>query len=403
MIGSDLKNAVVVSAAEVASSCGPNLADLAGAIWKERDTRILIPDSRRLGRTDMYRTGMACCIDLGDSRDTVTDINSELLVDLGVEYVGRALALCAPRDPRRTGLVVATTTGGSFSYLKYKTDTIRGLSGIEHLRMPISSGVIAAEIADAFQLGGLTSVVSTACSAGTDGIGRALVELQAGYVSRVIVLGLDLFSHLALAGFNALQALSSDIARPFDEARDGLVLGDAIAVLVLDSTHEVADSSIAEVKGYATGNEAFHATAPDPSGTTLQRVMSECLADAGLGPADLDYINAHGTATAANDPAELAAIGNMTQGADAGPIPVSSTKHLTGHCLGAAGVVEAAVCVLAIRDQLVPGNHFTTQPITTPSSVSLPTATVSGRVKHAMSINLAFSGNVAAVVLSEVA
>jgi 3-oxoacyl-[acyl-carrier-protein] synthase II len=176
------------------------------------------------------------------------------------------------------------------------------------------------------------------------------------------------------------------------------VLGDAIAVLVLEAVEEPPDGAIALVEGYASGNEAYHATAPDPTGGTLARVMLCAIDDAGLTPDDVGYVNAHGTATPSNDAAELAAIEEVFRYRRSAPVSVSSTKHLTGHCLGAAGAIEAAVCCIAIQDGLVPGNHFTHDPLDTATSVELPRVTRAARVDHAISTNLAFSGNVAAVV-----
>lgn len=387
---------VAITAIDLASACGPSLDDLRDAVWSGRDTRSEIPAGRMLGSADDYQTTKACCIE-PRFHEPGTGWSSQDLVDLGVERTRRALGNCAPVDLDDTALVLATTTGGSFSYVDYKRAQLAGLPGIEHLRQPMSSSVIAGEIACSLGLGAPVSVVSTACAAGSDGIGRAIQMLDGGQARRVVVLGLDLFAPIAYAGFNALRALSPGRARPFDHDRDGLTLGDAVAVLVADAVDDVPDTAVALVEGFASGNEAHHATAPDPTGSTLARVLLGALDDAGLDANDLDYLNAHGTATPANDSAELAAIATVCEFRTA-PLPVSSTKHITGHCLGAAGVVEAAVCCLAIDEGIVPGNHATTSPEPHSDVIELPNVTYSATVDHAASTNLAFSGNVAAVV-----
>jgi 3-oxoacyl-[acyl-carrier-protein] synthase II len=212
-----------------------------------------------------------------------------------------------------------------------------------------------------------------------------------------------------VAGFNVMDAISTRnddparASRPFDLERDGFVVGEGAAALVLESLeHARARGAriLAEVSGYASTNDAFHMSAPLEDGAGASACMSLALADAGLAPGDIDYINAHGTSTRLNDASETAAIKSVF-GEHAYRVPVSSTKSMTGHLLGAAGAVEAVFGLLAIRDGVIPPttNYETPDPVCDLDYV--PNRSRPATIRRVLSNSFGFGGHNACVILSE--
>jgi 3-oxoacyl-[acyl-carrier-protein] synthase II len=178
--------------------------------------------------------------------------------------------------------------------------------------------------------------------------------VRSGRYQRVLAGGYDALSELVFVGFDSLQAATPEKCRPFDTGRTGLVLGEGAAVLALEN-FEAAEARgaeiLAEVVGYGLSTDNHHLTQPNPSGSGARQAMERALESARLAPSDVDYINAHGTATPFNDAAEGKAIAELF-----GRVPISSTKGMMGHSLGAAGAIEAVISLLALRDQLLPPN-----------------------------------------------
>jgi 3-oxoacyl-[acyl-carrier-protein] synthase II len=198
--------------------------------------------------------------------------------------------------------------------------------------------------------------VCSACSSGANAILLAAAWIRGGRSKCVIAGGADGLCRLTYAGFGALSALSADPCRPFDRRRNGLNLGEGAAFLVLepeDAARARGARPLAELRGFAVGAEAHHITNPEGEGVSAARVMSEAIARAGLTPADIDYVNAHGTATTLNDAMESAAIARCF-GAEASRVAVSSSKGQIGHTLAAAGAIEAAISVMAIERGMLP-------------------------------------------------
>lgn len=193
-------------------------------------------------------------------------------------------------------------------------------------------------------------VVSNACASGTNALGIGARLIRSGQAARVLVLGFDAMAEMVFAGFDALQASTPEKCRPFDRRRSGLALGEGAAAFLLEGG-EAASTPLAFVSGYGCANDNFHLTKPDPQGTGPRLSMQRALADSGLTASAVDYINAHGTGTPFNDASEAAAIRDVCPAA-----PVSSTKALTGHALGAAGAIEAAFCILAMQEGFLPPN-----------------------------------------------
>ena len=211
-------------------------------------------------------------------------------------------------------------------------------------------------LCDAFGFDGPVTTIANACASGSNAIGHAWELLRAGRAERVLTGGYDALCHLTFAGFDSLQALAPAPCRPFDAERNGLSLGEGAAVLTLetmDCAKKRGAEILGEITGYGAATDVHHLTQPHPEGRAASAAMSAACACAGVTPAEVDYINAHGTATPQNDATEAAAI-NRWAGERAEHLPVSSTKAGIGHLLGAAGAVEAVVCLMALRGGWLP-------------------------------------------------
>jgi 3-oxoacyl-[acyl-carrier-protein] synthase II len=276
----------------------------------------------------------------------------EALADAGWEAL--------PYDASRVGCVLGTGIGG-ISTLVDGQDTLRGrgCEFVSPLAVPLMmSNAGAAALSMRHGLRGPTFAVSTACASGAHALGCALRMLQNGEADAVVAGGSEAgLTPLARAAFSALDALSdSGLSRPFDARRDGFVMGEGAAVLVLERGEPARNRGaqiLGTVRGYGASSDAHHLTAPREDGEGQAAAMRAALADAGAVATDIDYVNAHGTSTPLNDRAETFAI-KLALGEHAGSIPVSSTKSAVGHLLGAAGAVEAVSTLLALRDRIAP-------------------------------------------------
>ena len=270
----------------------------------------------------------------------------------------------------------------------------------------------AGHIAIAFGLGGPNWGVASACASANHAMGTALRTLQYGDADVMLTGGSEAaLTYLSLSGFANMGALSArndapeKASRPFDKNRDGFVLGEGAAILVFEKLEHARarDARIyAEVLGIGNSDDAYHITAPDPDGTGGAYAMSQALRDSGLRPEQVSYINAHGTSTPLNDKIETAAI-KKTFGAHAKKIPISSTKSMVGHLLGAAAAVEMVAAVLSIRDGKVHPtiNYETPDPECDLDYV--PNTQRKAAVEVAMSNSLGFGGHNSAIVIGRLA
>ena len=265
-----------------------------------------------------------------------------------------------PYAPERVGCVLGTGIGGIGTLeANHVTLLEQGPERVSPLAVPLMmSNAGAAALSMRHGLRGQVYGIVSACAAGAHAIGAAARMVTAGDADAVVTGGSEAaLTPLARAAFASLDATStSGISRPFDKRRDGFVMGEGAAVLVLEDAEKAAARGatvLGEVLGYGATSDAYHLTAPDPEGTGAAAAIRVALEDAGLEPGDIDYVNAHGTSTPLNDRSETAAL-KAALGARAHEIPVSSTKSAIGHLLGAAGAVEAAATVLALRDRVAP-------------------------------------------------
>ncbi len=266
-----------------------------------------------------------------------------------------------PYDPMRLGCILATGIGG-IQTIELQHDVLRdrGPARMSPLGIPAQMpNAAAAAVSMKFGLQGQMYSVVSACSSGAHAIGCALRMIQYDDADAVVVGGAEAtLTPFGFGSFNSMQALSpTGISRPFDARRDGFVMGEGAGVLVLEAASAAAERGatvLGEVTGYGSTSDAYHLTAPEPSGAAATRAIELALSDAGLGPDDVDYINAHGTSTQLNDAAETAALKRALGEERAHMIPISSTKSAIGHLLGAAGAVEAVATVKTLETRVIP-------------------------------------------------
>lgn len=347
-------------------------------------------------------------------------VDEKTLRRLGA-YVGYALAATRQAwddadlsadavDPRRAGVILGSAIGGINSlfqqYDLMKSEGARRISpfGIASILIDTAPGQIAID----YGLRGPNLGIVGACASGNYGLGEAYHAIVRGDADLVISGGVeDAITAFTISGFERIRALSARndnpnrASRPFDAERDGFVMADGAAILVLERLeHAQARGAhiYGEVLGYSATADAYHLTAPHEQSLGAIEAMENALARAGLQPGDIDYINAHGTSTPLNDAAETAAIKHVF-GEHAYGIPVSSTKSVTGHLLGAAGAFEAVFCLLAMRDGIVPPtiNYQTPDPVCDLDYV--PNAARSHRVRIAASNSFGFGGHNSCLVL----
>jgi 3-oxoacyl-[acyl-carrier-protein] synthase II len=249
------------------------------------------------------------------------------------------------------------------------------------------------EAMEAFGFDAPLRVVSNACASGTNALCLAAGLVRSGRANRAMAIGFDALAELVFAGFDSLRASTTEKCRPFDSARTGLALGEGAACFLIEAPENVPHSSVrASVAGWGFANDNHHLTQPEPSGMGPRLSMERALADAGW--AGVDYINAHGTGTPFNDSSEAAAIRAVCPAA-----PVSSTKGMTGHALGAAGAIEAAFCILSMEGGFLPPNinlRETDSGLDIVANNSRP-----ARVDRVLSNSFGFGGSNATVLLEK--
>ncbi len=297
---------------------------------------------------------------------------------------------------KRIGVCLGTTVGSAMNNEPFYRDVRDGKHPDIQPVTDYLQANPAAMVAAAFGLTGPWHTVNNACSSGTVAVGEAASWVRAGLCDIAIAGGADKLCRVVCNGFSALMIMDTDPCRPFDVRRKGLNLGEGAGVVVLESEASLArrgKPAHAALLGYGNSMDAYHLSAPEPTGTGLRRAIADALAEAGKTPADIAFINAHGTATPDNDRTEGKLFPQLLPG-----VPFLSTKGYTGHTLGAAGGVEAAFTVACLEQQRIPGNVGFEQ--SDPEFDGDPVAemtTFDGDC--ALSDSLAFGGNNAAIVI----
>ena len=306
-------------------------------------------------------------------------------------------------DPDRCGVIVSSGIGGqAITETEHLRGMQRGFDKVSPFYIPTAiCNMAAGQIAIQLGLHGMCTCPVAACAGGTSAVGDAFRHIRDGYAEVMVAGGTEAsITPLAMGGFTSMSALTtaSDPNRasiPFDAQRSGFVMGEGAAMLILEElAHAKARGAeiLGEVVGYGATCDAHHITAPDPSGTWSAACMQQALADAGLKPEDVDYINAHGTSTPLNDSGETKAI-RTAFGAHADKLMVSSTKSMPGHLLGAAGALEAMFSILALKDGFVPATiHYQVADPACDLDI-VPNQGRTADIRCAMSDSLGFGGH----------
>lgn len=311
----------------------------------------------------------------------------------------------------RIGVIMGTGIGGMGTLFEQMRILIeRGPSRVSPFLVPMmlpdsAPGMVAIMLG----VRGPNMAVVTACATGTNAIGEATENIRRGQADIILAGGSEAsIVPIAMAGLGVMGALSEfnenpqKASRPFDKNRDGFVMGEGGAVLVLEGLEHAQNRGakiLAEVTGYGTTDDAYHVSAPAENGSGAARCIALALENAGLGIDEIQYINAHGTSTVLNDRSETAAVKTVF-GAHAYRVPISSTKSMTGHLLGAAGAIEAIFCVKVLADQILPPtiNYETSDPDCDLDYV--PNTARPAQVNHILSNSFGFGGHNATIAIS---
>jgi 3-oxoacyl-[acyl-carrier-protein] synthase II len=326
------------------------------------------------------------------------------------EAIGQSRLAITPENAERVGVAIGSGIGGLITIeAQHKTLLERGPSRISPFFIPgIIINMASGQVSIAYGAKGPNISTVTACATSSHSVGESLRIIQRGDADVMISGGAEAaVAPLAVAGFAAMRALSTrndapeKASRPYDKDRDGFVMGEGAGVLILEELEHAKRRGapiLCELSGYGTSGDAYHMTAPSEDGDGPRRVMQNAIRDAGLAPGEIGYINTHGTATPTGDKVEALAIGQVF--GDNVPA-LSSTKSMTGHLLGAAGAIEAIICIMAIRDQVAPPtiNYDTPDP-DCPLDCT-PNVSRASEIRHALSNSFGFGGTNACLVFSK--
>ncbi len=304
------------------------------------------------------------------------------------------------------GVLLGSCIAGAACVEKYYNDKHDGKEGsVEDLKsMPAT--VIAGNVADYYNAGGITANIVNACAAGTLSVALAIDMIRGGKGEIFLAGGCDSFSSLAYSGFHALRALAPSDCSPFNHS-DGITLGEGAGVLVVESyEHAVARGAkiYCDVLGSGVSSDAYHITAPRPDGEGQMSVITRAVRNSGLEFTDIGYVNAHGTGTAKNDESEFLSLKTLFENNK--ELYVSSTKSMTGHCLGAAGAIEAVLTVKALTEgKLPPTTGYSDEDLEVLKEKAGDIRFIAGKpvekkIKYAMSNSFAFGGNNASIVFA---
>ena len=400
---------VVITGMGITCSIGNNLREVKESLLVGRSGMQPISRDRFDTNQPIYRNQSGCTLDQALYEELQAK-DETILAELSKRVITEALRdarldveSIAQQDEDTIGLCLATSVCGSYPFMKWLKGHLHGDDQPDDDLLFLTAPTIAGDIAEHFRLNGPLSTVSTACAAGTNSIGRGYDMVAKQQAKYIIAGGVDVFTELTFSGFNILQALSTGNCTPFDEHRDGLNLGDGGAFVVLESLSSARARNAhvyAEIKGYSILNEAYHPTAPCPDGKFALRAMQNALSYGGIEPEEVDYINAHGTATLANDAMEVNAVRDLMDGKD---VYISSTKSMTGHTLGAAGSVELVMTALGMNEGFIPPSINITQPIKALESNLrvVRDKALQRKFTTALSNSFGFAGNMASIALQK--
>ena len=299
--------------------------------------------------------------------------------------------------PRRVGIVLGTSTSGILSTeLAYRQRAREGgpLPSSLHYRGSHNTYSLADFVRTWLAIEGPAYVVSTACSSSAKAYAAAARLIHAGLIDAALVGGVDSLCFTTLHGFASLELTSPEPCRPYDAARSGISIGEAAAFAFLERATDSLDSNAVLLLGCGESSDAYHMSSPHPEGLGARLAMEAALAQAGLNPADIDYINLHGTATPNNDSAEGHAVASLF----GTRVAASSTKGVTGHTLGAAGALEISVSAVALAEGLLPGSVHTRK-LDPSIPIDYVLASRSASLHRAMNNSFGFGGSNCSVII----
>ena len=367
-------------------------------------------ESRIAGEVDNFDASAA----LGRKEAKRLDRFSQFACVAALEALEHANLNMEKEDADRVGVLIGSGVGGIITISdQHKILLKRGPKRVSPFLVPMMLGDMASgQVSMMIGAKGPNFSNVSACATGADSIGEALEMIRRGRADVVIAGGTEAaICEIGVAGFNSCMALSTrnedpqGASRPFDSDRDGFVLGEGAGLLVLESLEHAEKRGaniLAEMSGYGASSDAHHVTQPHPDGEGAARAMKWAIEDAGITPDKVDYINAHGTSTPLNDKYETIAMKRM-YGDHAYNLAISSTKSMTGHLLGAAGAIEAAFTVLAIKNDIVPPTINIENPDPDCDLNYIPNTAKKQPVNVAMSNSLGFGGHNASLVFERFA
>lgn len=345
-----------------------------------------------------------------DSPDSRLDRASQLALQSAYEAVRDAKLEIDTSLAYRSAVCVGTSLGGMHGHVKrlqadFDRDSNTNFDGPYDDLLDVPPCQIANLLCHRLGIRGGNSTVVTACSAGSNSIAVAMDWIRQDRVDVVVASATDPLCELSFSGFNILMALSPTLSRPFDRDRDGLVIGEGGGTLILEEYEHAKRRGAriyAEISGYGLSNDAYHPTQPDPEAGGACRAIRRALHDAGLEPNEIDYINAHGTATRYNDETELKAVSSIYGAALQRRIPISSIKSMIGHTLGAAGTIEAIATVLALDHKFIPPTINSRNIVDGYDYDFVPVSRSVEKIDNACSHSFGFGGNAACIVISRI-
>ncbi|MBW1297171.1 beta-ketoacyl-[acyl-carrier-protein] synthase family protein [Aquimarina litoralis] len=398
-----MSKGVAITGMGIISSIGNNV---------EENLNALKSVSHGISRIDLLETRHRDQIMVGEIKKTNNDLERELGLNplnsfsrtamLGTIAAKEALADAQISDVNeyRTGFISGTSVGGMDTTEKYYLQYPESEENRRYIKAQ-HAGYTTQSVSNYLGIHGYVSTISTACSSAANAIMLGARMIKAGKIDRMIVGGTDALSKFTINGFGTLMILSDEECTPFDDNRKGLNLGEAAAFLVLESDEIVEKENkniLGRVAGWANANDAYHQTASSSDGEGAYLAMKKALKIAGLKPQDIDYVNAHGTATPNNDLSEGVAMTRIF-GEENTPV-FSSTKAFTGHTLAAAGSVEAVYSLLSLRENLIfPNLNFKTK--MKEFSLVPQTELIPKEMKTILSNSFGFGGNCSTLIFTK--
>jgi 3-oxoacyl-[acyl-carrier-protein] synthase II len=398
-----LKRRVVVTGLGAVTSIGTTVSEF----WENLLAGVCGIRPLSLFDTSAYRTRTAAEVtEIPDGFLSAAEKRRMSRADrMGLAAAQEALAQSgldlAREDPTRVGIILGGGTSGLLDSEEVYEKWLNGRRARPSRVLNHLPDAITDRIAQRFGFEGIKSTITTACSSAANAMGYAYDAIVGNLADAVVTGGSDVLARLTYGGFNSLRSVDPDPCRPFDRERRGLSIGEAAGILVFEEEERARRRRapiLAEFLGYGVTSDAFHMTAPDPSGAAGARTIRAALDSAGVAPVDVDYVNAHGTATPQNDSAETAAL-KAALGERAPEIPVSSIKSMIGHCLCASGAIEAIATVLTVREGRIPPTIHYENPDPACDLDYVPNEARERPVSIAISNSFAFGGNSSVVVI----